>query len=138
MGYYLRKIREAFRKGDMVLLLICVVMNAPDWFNDSYRLMDWAYETYELATIAEGGRCLEKVMVEDGDRETVWVGVKEDVTCLVLPSERDLLGIACAVTKPVTAPVDRGELAGQLHVYVSGDYVYSVPLYFLEDVDEVR
>ena len=27
MGYYLRKIREAFRKGDMVLLLICVVMN---------------------------------------------------------------------------------------------------------------
>jgi len=118
--------------------LICVVMNAPDWFNDSYRLMDWAYETYELATIAEGGRCLGKVMVEDGDRETVWVGVKEDVTCLVLPSERDLLGMACAVTKPVMAPVDRGELAGQLHVYASGDYVYSVPLYFLEDVDEVR
>jgi len=38
----------------------------------------------------------------------------------------------------VMAPVDRGELAGQLHVYASGDYVYSVPLYFLEDVDEVR
>ena len=27
MGYYLRKIRESFRKGDLVLLLICVVMN---------------------------------------------------------------------------------------------------------------
>ena len=27
MGYYLRKIRESFLKGDLVLLLICVVMN---------------------------------------------------------------------------------------------------------------
>jgi len=118
--------------------LICVVMDAPDWFNDSYRLMDWAHETYELTTVAKGGQRLEKIPVERGDRSTVWVGIKEDAACLVLPSEQDRLGMACAVTKPVIAPVRRGDVAGQLHIYVAGEYVYSVPLYFLEDVDEVR
>ena len=24
--------------------LICVVMSAPDWFNDAYRLMDYGYD----------------------------------------------------------------------------------------------
>ena len=24
--------------------LICVVMNAPDWFNDAYALMDYCFE----------------------------------------------------------------------------------------------
>lgn len=118
--------------------LICVVMDAPDWFNDSYRLMDWAYENYETVVVAEGGDRLERVTVEDGVRDTVWIGVKEDVNCLILPSEQDRVGVACAVRKPVTAPVRRGDVAGQFHVYVSGEYVYSVPLYFLEDVDGVR
>lgn len=118
--------------------LICVVMDAPDWFQDSYRLMDWAYDTYELVAVVKGHQRLEKVSVEGGLRESVWVGVKDDVSCLILPEERDRMGVAVAATKPVTAPVRRGDVAGQLHVYVSGEYVNSVPLYFLEDVDEVR
>lgn len=28
-------------------LLICVVMSAPDWFNDAYRLMDYGFDTYK-------------------------------------------------------------------------------------------
>lgn len=115
--------------------LICVVMNAPDWFNDAYRLMDYAYETCETATIAGEGQRLEKVTVEGGVRDSVWVGVRDEVTCLIRPEERNDLEVTCAVTEPVKAPVVRGEQAGLLHVYVSGQYVYSVPLYFYEDVD---
>ena len=117
--------------------LICVVMNAPDWFNDSYRLMDWAYDHYELATAVEAGGRVEKIPLEGGVRDTVWVGVKEEVTCLILPEERDHLAVACDLEGPVTAPIRRGDEAGLLHLYLSGEYVYSLPLYFMEDVDEV-
>ena len=115
--------------------LICVVMNAPDWFNDAYRLMDYAYETCETATIAGEGQRLKRVAVEGGVRDSVWVGVRDQVTCLIRPEERNNLGVAYAVTEPVKAPVVRGEQAGLLHVYASGQYVYSAPLYFYEDVD---
>ncbi len=115
--------------------LICVVMNAPDWFNDAYRLMDYAYETFESAEIAAKGQRLSQVAVEGGVRDSVWVGVRDSVTCLVRPAERDNIGVAYAVTEPVKAPLRRGDQAGLLHIYVSGQYVYSVPLYFFEDVD---
>lgn len=36
--------------------VICVVMDAPDWFNDAYRLMDWAYDTQELMTVEKERR----------------------------------------------------------------------------------
>lgn len=115
--------------------LICVVMNAPDWFNDAYRLMDYAYETFESAEIAAKGQRLSQVAVEGGVRDSVWVGVRDSVTCLVRPAERGNIGVAYAVTEPVKAPLRRGDQAGLLHIYVSGQYIYSVPLYFFEDVD---
>lgn len=115
--------------------LICVVMNAPDWFNDAYRLMDYAYETFESAEIAAKGQRLSQVAVEGGVRDSVWVGVRDSVTCLVRPAEQGNIGVAYAVTEPVKAPLRRGDQAGLLHIYVSGQYVYSVPLYFFEDVD---
>lgn len=34
-------VASALRDGTQ---LICVVMNAPDWFNDSYKLMDYGFE----------------------------------------------------------------------------------------------
>ncbi|MBQ8590144.1 MAG: D-alanyl-D-alanine carboxypeptidase [Firmicutes bacterium] len=118
--------------------VICSVMDAPDWFNDAYALMNWAYDNFELTTVARGEVQLEKIPVEGGVRDTVWVGTRRDVTCLIRPEERERMGIACAVTEPIIAPVRRGDPAGQLHIYVAGEYVYSEPLYFLEDVEEVR
>lgn len=115
--------------------LICVVMNAPDWFHDAYRLMDYAYEAFETKEIAAAGQKIKKVAVEGGVRDSVWVGVQKEVSCLIRPTEQNNVGIACVVTKPVKAPVRRGEAAGTLHVYVSGQYVCSTPLFFFEDVD---
>lgn len=115
--------------------LVCVVMNAPDWFNDAYRLMDYIYETCQSVEIAAAGQRISQVNIEGGVRNTVWVGVKEPVSCIVRRGEESNLGVACAVREPVKAPVQRGQEAGQLHIYASGQYVYSVPLYFFEDVD---
>lgn len=115
--------------------LVCVVMNAPDWFNDAYRLMDYIYETCQSVEIAVAGQRISQVNIEGGVRNTVWVGVKEPVSCIVRRGEESNLGVACAVREPVKAPVQRGQEAGQLHIYASGQYVYSVPLYFFEDVD---
>ena len=73
--------------------------------------------------------------MEGGTRDTVWVGVRDEAACLIRPSERENIGVAYGVTEPVKAPVKRGDPAGSLHIYVSGQYVYSVPLTFFEDVD---
>ena len=59
--------------------LICVVMNAPNWFNDSYKLMDYAFECFEMSKIIEGQRVLKAIPVNSGNKDHVFVGPKDPI-----------------------------------------------------------
>lgn len=118
--------------------LVCVVMDAPNWFQDTYSLMDYIYDQYEPITITEGQRLLKAMKVDGGTKKYVHVGTKEAVLCPMKKNNNNaevaiqyVLGFRCQ------APVRRWQEAGMLNVYVNGAYVYSVSLYFLEDIDAV-
>lgn len=114
--------------------LICVVMNAPDWFNDSYALMDYGYSCYEKVMAAEGRKPLKRFPVSGGDKPEVWVGTKEDVTCPIKKGGASKVGLSYALEENAEAPLRRWQEAGMVHVYVDGAYSHSEPLYFLEDI----
>lgn len=119
------------------LSVICVVMNAPNWFNDSYQLMDYAHEAYEIATVASKERVLKAVLVEQGDRDHVMIGPKEPVLCPVKTGEQPNISIAYDVPAKIKAPVQRWQEAGSLQVFIDGNLLFSQPLYYLEDVPSV-
>lgn len=114
--------------------LICVVMGAPDWFNDTYALMDYGYSNYEEVKVVDGQTPLKAFPVSGGDKEQVYVGTRKDVYCPVKKGSQVELGIAYAVTEDAKAPVSRWQEVGLLHIYVDGEYCYSEPLYYLEDI----
>ncbi|MEA4987730.1 MAG: D-alanyl-D-alanine carboxypeptidase family protein [Anaerovorax sp.] len=116
--------------------LICVVMDDPNWFDDSYRLMDAMYDSYEQVTIAQGQQRLKTMPVDGGIKDHVYVGTKEAVLCPVLKEHENAeVGIQYVLGFQCQAPIRRWQEAGLLNVYVNGAYVHSVPLYFLEDID---
>lgn len=118
--------------------LICVVMDAPNWFEDSYRLMDAMYDSYEQVTIAQGQQKLKTMRVEGGTKEYVYVGTKKPVLCPVKKNSQNAeVGIQYVLGFQCQAPIRRWQEAGLLNVYVNRAYVYSVPLYFLEDIDSL-
>lgn len=119
------------------LSVICVVMNAPNWFNDSYHLMDYAHKAYEMATVASPERVLKAVPVEQGDRDHVMIGPKEPVLCPVKTGEELNIAVAYDVPESIKAPVHRWQEAGALQVFVNGILLFSQPLYYLEDVPYV-
>ena len=131
-----RTLVASSKKGD--LELICVVMGAPNWFQDAYALMDYVYSNYEPVMVAEAQKPLAAVDIQGGDKEQVYVGVRQDVYCPVRKGSRPDLGVACAVNDMGKAPVSRFQEAGLLHIYVDGSYCYSEPLYYLEDIDRDR
>lgn len=131
-----RTLVASSKKGD--LELICVVMGAPNWFQDAYALMDYVYSNYEPVMVAEAQKPLTAVDIQGGDKEQVYVGVRQDVYCPVRKGSRPDLGVACAVNDMGKAPVSRFQEAGLLHIYVDGSYCYSEPLYYLEDIDRDR
>ncbi|HML37431.1 MAG TPA: D-alanyl-D-alanine carboxypeptidase family protein [Bacillota bacterium] len=115
--------------------LICVVMNAPDWFNDTYRLMDYAYSQYENVKIASGQQPLKAVRLSGCDRGFVMIGTKGDVLCPVKKGSDSEISVLYDLPKRQKAPVSRWQEAGKLKIYVDGRCLFSEPLYYLEDVE---
>ncbi len=117
------------------MALICVVMNAPDWFQDTYKLMDYAYGQYETVKVAAAQQPLKMVKIQGGSRDFVLIGPREDILCPVRKGADSRISVVYELADARKAPVDRWREAGQLKVYVGGKYLFSKPLYYLEDVE---
>ncbi|MDD2189711.1 MAG: D-alanyl-D-alanine carboxypeptidase [Eubacteriales bacterium] len=118
--------------------LICVVMNAPDWFQDTYKLMDYAYNQYETATIIKGQLPLKVVRIWQGDKDFVRIGPKEDIVCPVRKESENKISIEYVLPDRQKAPVKRWEEAGCLKIYVNDRYIFSKPLYYMEDIEKIN
>lgn len=114
--------------------LICVVFNAPDWFNDTYQLMNYGYDNYDLIRIAKAEEPLKKVWVADADR-FVFIGPEKDVVCPSLKETESSISIEYQMNPNIQAPVSRWQKVGELKVSQGGQFIYSEPLYFLEDTE---
>lgn len=115
--------------------LICVVMNAPDWFQDTYKLMDYAYENYELVKVASAEKLINSVSVNGGNKGFSYVGLKDDMMIPTLKGEQCEISIVYDLPKRIKAPVSRWQKSGELKVFTDGKYLFSQPLYYLEDIE---
>lgn len=118
--------------------LIAVVLNDPDWFDDVYKMFDYGFECYDNVEVAEKEKPLTSISVKNGDSSKVKVGVKNDVVCPCIKGEKTDISITYNLEKSVKAPISRWQEAGNLEVYSAGEYIYSEPLYYLEDISEKR
>ncbi len=115
--------------------LICVVMNAPNWFQDTYTLMDYAYRQYEPAMIIPGLKPIKAVKIQGGNKSFGMIGPKEDILCPVKKGEDSKISIVYVLTDQQKAPIRRWQEAGYIKIYVNGNYLFSKPLYYLEDIE---
>ncbi len=129
-----RTLVASSKRGDMEL--ICVVMAAPNWFEDTYKLMDYGYGKYQQVEIAGAEQELKAMKVRSGDKDFVQVGPREAVTCPVIKGTEGKLSVEYLLDDQVKAPVSRWQQAGMMKVYEEGTFVYSVPLYYLEDIEK--
>lgn len=118
--------------------LICVVMEAPDWFQDSYALMDYVYANYGMMNVAEGQRILKTMKLRGGDKDFVYIGTKESAAVPVRADGSAAVFIEYDLPKTARAPVSRWQQAGQLKIYVDNALVCTEPLYYLEDIPRSR
>jgi D-alanyl-D-alanine carboxypeptidase (penicillin-binding protein 5/6) len=117
--------------------LICVVMNAPNWFRDSYELMDYIYEKYEVVKVASAQRILNTVFVEKGDKDFVFTGPKENILCPVPKEENSSISFRYVLPDKVKAPISRWQEAGLLQIFIDGECICTQSLYYLEDIDNI-
>jgi len=115
--------------------LICVVMNAPGWFQDTYKLMDYGYDQYETVKITGAEQPVKAVKIKGGSKNYAMIGSREEIRCPLKKGAENRISVVYAVPQRQKAPVSRWQEAGYLKIYVNGRYLFSRPLCYLEDIE---
>ena len=126
-------VTSATRDG---MQLICVVLNAPNWFQDSYGLINYAYEEYTAYHVFQKDQVLKNVRVINGKKVETGVISYENLTVPVKSEEADKIFTVLELEEKYSAPLKRGDKLGRAKVYADDKLIYSLNLYCREDINE--
>lgn len=121
--------------------LITVVMNEDNTDNrtkDTISMMDYGFNMYSLDNVVPKNKALGSVKINLGEREYENIKISSDVTVLN-NSQNDKRNVTYdIVTNEVSAPIKVGEEIGSLNLYEDGNFMYSVPLTVMNDVEKAN
>lgn len=121
------------------LRLITVVMGAPSdemRAQDSQKLLTYGFRFFESRKLYNAGENLTTARVWFGERPKVKVGLINDLY-VTLPLGLTRKPVTTMVFKPnLKAPIKKGEVVGQVNVFVNNKPITSAPLIALEDLSK--
>ena len=112
--------------------IIGVVLNCWDWFNESARLMDLAFERYEAVTMLRAGDVARTVTVAHSNGCTVGAVLSADLTG-VMP-KGSLPQVEIDLPETVDAPVQQGQRLGTARLTAGGVTLAEADLVAATDV----
>ncbi len=110
--------------------LIAVVLGGPNWSTSTKAieaLLDYGYQFYTDATIAEAGRPVGSLADAKYQPETVPVGAGHDVVATVPIASVKTLSTTVALDPPAGHAIARGAVVGQVTISANGKPIATVP-----------
>lgn len=114
--------------------LVTVVLNAPQMWEDTIKLLDFGYAYYRWETVVEQGRQLKTVAVRGGREDRVVLQSGEGLGLPLKENEAKLLRFHFNVPEVLRAPLQTGETVGSLQIYFGSQQVGEVPLVVASEV----
>ena len=119
------------------LHLIAVVLHAKtgdDRFSDAKAMLDWGFATFESVTPHVDQTLLQPVAVRHGITDQVTVEPAELQPLLLKTGEKEKLKTEVTLPEDLFAPVEKGQIVGELAIYLGKEKLASYPLYAKEAV----
>lgn len=119
------------------LTVVGVVLNCPDMFNESMRLMDYCFDTYRMYTIIKSGMRVARVQPDNSDSLCSLV-TADNVSVPVKKSDGASFSTKVYITEKLRAPIRAGTVCGKLLVYKGDTLVTEILLFAAENVSANR
>ena len=119
--------------------LIAVVMKAPSTsqrFEDAKSLLDYGFANYTLSSVYPDSP-LAPVEVLLGAQGQVQPQLQRECKLLVRRGEESQISTRLTLAERVEAPVDEGQILGQLEVYVGDELRDTIPILAAQGVDRL-
>jgi len=99
--------------------LIAVSLNAKNWFNDNYQLLDYGFENFTNHLIYDKNQFITSVDIKDG-KEQLKVVTKQDFIYPLNSTEKKQIKFKITLDENITTPIYKGDVVGNINTYLNG------------------
>ncbi len=114
--------------------LVCVVLNCGPMFEESASLLERGFAEYKMVDITKDYDFAKFVKMEDGIKEFVEVGTKENFSYPMREGEEKKIAYIYKLPISLPSPVEKDKEIGEVKVYFGNDLLFSEKIYTMEDV----
>jgi D-alanyl-D-alanine carboxypeptidase (penicillin-binding protein 5/6) len=100
----------------------------------SQSLLNYGFRFYETHQLYAAGETLNRARIWKGENENLPLGLSQDLNITIPRHQYQNLDAQLEVKPKIMAPIERGEVLGQVHVTLDGEPVASVDLIALKGV----
>jgi D-alanyl-D-alanine carboxypeptidase (penicillin-binding protein 5/6) len=102
---------------------------------EAQKLLNWGYATFEGVRIFEANKPVVSAKVWKGKADQVGLGSDRDIVVAVPQGQASQIKTEAAHRSPLMAPLNAGDVLGELKVTLGGKPLRTVPLTALDGVD---
>lgn len=125
-------VSSATRNG---MQLVCVVLNCGPMWNDSVSLLEYGFGNYSNEMVVNKDNIFKVIEVRNGKEKFVAVKPKEDYYVALKAGEKDKVKLFAKNIKIAQAPLNKGDEAGKLEVYLDNKLLQEIELEYTESVE---
>ncbi len=117
------------------LTFITVTLDASDDWNDHRRMLDLGFDSLEKINLAEPMKYRYSIPVLDGKTDSIFVSNSDELSVIVKKGEHTAEDFV-KLTRFVGAPINKGDILGEVYFILDGKSVGSVKLYAEEKAEK--
>ncbi|MHB1391786.1 MAG: D-alanyl-D-alanine carboxypeptidase family protein [Clostridia bacterium] len=125
-------VSSATRNG---MQLVCVVLNCGPMWNDSSALLEYGFKNYSIEKIVDKNNYIKSVQVKNGKEKFVDVKPTEDFSIPLEAGEKENVKLSVKSQEAAKAPLNKGDEAGRLEVYLGNKLLKTIKLEYAESVE---
>ena len=116
--------------------LIAVCLNAPNWFNDNYKLFDYGFENFKHYVIYNENQFIGNINIINGKKEVLPLVTGEEFIYPLKDEEKDKIKFNIKIDDEVMAPIVKNQVLGKIEVYLEGVLIKEDKLVAKENIDK--
>ena len=128
----------AKRDDQRLILVLNGLKTKKDRTQEAIRLLDWGFKAFEFITLFPAGTPVGEARVFGGEKSHVGLVARDRKAVMLLTprGSRSRLSAQIVYKGPVAAPVEEGQLIGELRVFRDKRLAQTTPLFSAERVPE--
>ena len=122
------------------LRLIAIVLGEPSASvrnNETMELLNYGYQNLKANKLKDKGDVVKKVKVDKADKEIASVVLKDDLYVTENVNDKDLKYDYDVFVDDIKLPIKKGDVVGNLDIYLNNKVIKSVELTVDEDLNEI-